>query len=222
LRYNYQKPDQTVEAEKLSYAAEYKPWNLFFGTDVYLDSMEAEFSSVAWAYFGLFATVIVVAAAATTTIALNVTRPLVKLEGNMRQLAEGKLSTDIPGVGRGDEIGRMASAVLVFKDQMLRADHLAAEQERMKTEAAAAQKATMGGTADAFEAKIGGLVVMLSSSATDLQATARSMSSTATRTNQQAATVAAAAEEASVGVQTVAAAAEELTASIGEISRQVV
>ncbi len=84
-----------------------------------------------------------------------------------------------------------------------------------------AQKSAMHQTADAFEAKVGTLVSMLSSGATELQATAQSMSATATQTNQQATTVATAADEASAGVQTVAAAAEELTASIQEISRQV-
>lgn len=87
--------------------------------------------------------------------------------------------------------------------------------------ASAAQKTAMKQTADTFEVKVGTLVSMLSSGATELQATAQSMSATATQTNQQATTVAAAAEEASAGVQTVAAAAEQLTASINEISQQV-
>jgi methyl-accepting chemotaxis protein len=104
------------------------------------------------------------------------------------------------------------SALAVLREQ---------EQARLAVEAAAAQRTTLNQTADAFEAKIGKLVSMLSARAADLQATAQSMSATATRTNQQATTVAAAAEETSAGVNTVAAAAEELTASIHEISRQV-
>ena len=109
-----------------------------------------------------------------------------------------------------------ASAVEVSKLATLQQ----AEQRRITAEAAAAQRATLNQTADTFEGKVGSLVSMLSSGATELQATAQAMSATATQTNQQAATVAAAAEEASAGVQTVAAAAEELTASIHEISRQ--
>jgi methyl-accepting chemotaxis protein len=95
------------------------------------------------------------------------------------------------------------------------------EQHRLTTEAATAQRTALHRTADLFEAKVSGLVATLSSGATALQATARSMTVTATQTHQRAMTVAGAAEEASVGVQTVAAAAEELTASIHEISRQV-
>jgi methyl-accepting chemotaxis protein len=147
--------------------------------------------------------------------------PISQMTVAMRRLADRDMSSDVPGVGRGDEIGSMATAVLVFKDNMIRADQLAGEQEQIKATAAVAQKSAMNKTADAFQNKVGGLVSMLSSGATELEATARAMAATATRTNGQATTVEAAAEEASVGVSTVAAAAEELTASISEISRQV-
>ena len=110
-----------------------------------------------------------------------------------------------------------ASAIKVSELAKLREE----EQTRLTTEAAIAQRATLHQTADAFEGKVGGLVSMLTCSATELQATAESMTATATQTNEQATTVSAAAGEASVSVQTVATAAEELTASIHEISRQV-
>jgi methyl-accepting chemotaxis protein len=147
--------------------------------------------------------------------------PLGRMTTAMRRLADRDMAVEVPGVGRGDEIGAMAGAVQVFKDNMIRADELAAAQETLKAEAAAAQKVARLQMADSFEAKVGHVVAQLSSGATELQATAQAMSTTATETNRQATTVAAAAEEASAGVQTVATAAEELTASIREISRQV-
>jgi methyl-accepting chemotaxis protein len=221
ISYPYPKPNQTKEIEKLAYGIQYKPWNMLFGTGVYLDSMEQQFSGIFWSYVGLFAAVIVVVAAAAAAIARSIVSPLGRLQGAMRRLAEGDKTTAISGVGRRDEIGGMAAAVQVFKDAMIKADTLASEQEQIKLAAAAAQKAAMNQTADAFQTKIGGFVSTLSSGAGELESTARSMSGTATRANGQAVTVAAAAEEASAGVRTVAAAAEELTASIGEISRQV-
>jgi methyl-accepting chemotaxis protein len=151
----------------------------------------------------------------------GISAPLTKMTAAISRLADRDMATVIPGAGRGDEIGRIAQSMQVFKDTMIRADRLGIEQEAIKVTAAAGQKALMNQTADAFEASVGSLVAMLSSGATELQATAQSMAATATQTHQQATTVAAAAEEASAGVQTVAAAAEELTASIGEISRQV-
>ena len=154
-------------------------------------------------------------------VSRSIVIPIRGITAAMGRTAQGELSTTIPSSNRRDEIGDMARALLVFRDGMIRADQLAVEQSSLKTAAAAAQKATMNNTADAFETKVGTLVSMLSSGATDLQTTAGSMSVTATQTNQQATMVAAAAEEASAGVQTVAAAAEQLTASIREISRQV-
>jgi methyl-accepting chemotaxis protein len=153
--------------------------------------------------------------------ALLSVRPLRHLAETVRRLASGDITAEVAGAARRDEIGAIASAVLVFKESLVNAKVLAAEQEQHKARAVTEQKAVMNRTADAFEAKVGSLVSMLSSDATKMQATAQSMSATAMQTNQQATTVAAAAEEASSGVQTVAAAAEELTASIHEISRQV-
>ncbi|MEO5375666.1 MAG: globin-coupled sensor protein [Alphaproteobacteria bacterium] len=75
--------------------------------------------------------------------------------------------------------------------------------------------------ANAFETNVHGMVQVVSSAATELQATSQSMANTAEQTSRQSTVVAAAAEEAAGNVQTVAAAAEELSASISEISRQV-
>jgi methyl-accepting chemotaxis protein len=151
----------------------------------------------------------------------GISMPIASITIAMRRLADREMSSDIPGIGRGDEIGHMAAAVLVFKENMIRADSLAGEQGELKVAAEIAQKAAMNATADAFQRKVGDLVAMLSSGATELEATARTMATMATQTNDQAAIVANAATEANSGVETVAVAAEELTTSIGEINRQV-
>ncbi len=75
--------------------------------------------------------------------------------------------------------------------------------------------------ADEFERAVGSIVGQVSSSATDLQATAQAMTATATQTAGQSTTVASAAEQAASNVNTVAVAAEELGTSVQEISRQV-
>ena len=154
-------------------------------------------------------------------VGLSITRPVGRLAGAMRRIAQGSVHLEVPDRQRRDEIGGMAAAVQVFKDNMIRADRLAEEQQQLKADAAAEQKAAVIRTADGFEVSVGGLASMLSSSAAELQTTAESMSATAARTDSRAASVTAAAEQAGAGVQTVAAAAEQLSASIREISRQV-
>jgi methyl-accepting chemotaxis protein len=72
-----------------------------------------------------------------------------------------------------------------------------------------------------FEDKTAGLVGVVASAATELEATAHAMSETTGETTHQAASVAGAVEAASVNMQTVASAAEELSASISEIAHQV-
>ncbi len=146
--------------------------------------------------------------------------PIVSMTNAMRKLASGDTTVDIPAVGRQDEVGAMAAAVQVFKDNRIEADRLAAAQ-RAEQEQKERRAATVNELTSQFEAKVGGLVGQVSAAATELQATAGSMTETAESTTHQATTVAAAAEEASVNVQTVAASAEELAASIAEISRQV-
>ena len=147
-------------------------------------------------------------------------RSLQRLTATMRRLAAHDLTVEIGGVAQGDEVGAMARAVAVFKDNMIAADRLSAEQA---AEQAAKEQRTsrLDGLVRGFEAKVGVMVNSLASGSTELEATAQSMSSTAARTNSQASTVASAAEVAGMGVSTVAAAAEKLSASIGEISRQV-
>jgi methyl-accepting chemotaxis protein len=169
----------------------------------------------------VLAVALVIAIAVVAMAVSGIAAPLGRMAAAMRRLAQRDMAVEIPGVGRGDEIGAMAGSVQVFKDNMIRADELAAAQERAKAESAAAQRATRLQLADGFESRVGNVVAALASGTTELRATAEAMSATATRTNDQATTVAAAAEEASSGVQTVAAAAEELAASIREISRQV-
>jgi methyl-accepting chemotaxis protein len=150
----------------------------------------------------------------------SVSVPITAMTAAMRRLADKDMAVVIPGAGRGDEIGGMASAVQVFKDNMIRADEMAAAET---AERAAKEKRAerMTGLVQGFERKIGALVGTLAAAATQMEGTAQSMSSTATQTNSQATTVASAAEQASAGVQTVASAAEELTSSINEISNRV-
>jgi methyl-accepting chemotaxis protein len=150
----------------------------------------------------------------------TVSRPVVAMTQAMRRLADKDMTAEIPAMGRSDEIGLMAAAVQVFKDNMQRADTLeaAAATERAAREARAAKVLKLTQNFDAAARKVVGA---LSSSATAMQSSAKAMTQTAESTSQQATAVAAASEQASTNVQTVASSAEELSASIQEISRRV-
>ncbi|WP_119459793.1 methyl-accepting chemotaxis protein [Rhodospirillaceae bacterium SYSU D60014] len=151
----------------------------------------------------------------------GISGPIQRMTAAMGRVAAGDLAAEVPDAGRADEIGRMARAVQVFKDNAVAKARLEAEQADAATRAAAEKRQTLAQLAGGFETSVKAIVDGVSSAAGRMQATAQSMSTTAGATSQQAANVAAAAEQASASVQTVASAAEELTASIGEIGRQV-
>lgn len=139
----------------------------------------------------------------------------------MEKLAAGDMEVAIPAIGRGDEIGEMAGAVQVFKDNARKVARMEAEQEEAERRAAEEKRRSMQTLADGFQASVGSVVNVVVSSAQQMQGTAQLLTATAEETSRQASAVAAASEEASTNVQTVASASEELAASIDEISRQV-
>lgn len=150
----------------------------------------------------------------------GISAPISMITDAMRVLANGDKTVEIPGQTRTDEIGEMSAAVLVFKENMIKAEELALKEaeEQKKREARAQLIENL--TRD-FDADVSVVLKTVAAAATEMQATATSMTATAEQTNQQSNVVAAAAEEASSNVQTVAAASEELSASIAEIGHQV-
>lgn len=173
-----------------------------------------------------FAAVIMLAGGLIYMVLTKVTRPITSMTQAMRRLAEKDMSVDVPGVGRVDEIGGMADAVQVFKDNMIRADELAEQQrlsderQRQEEERQRVRAKKIDELAEEFDSSVSNTLGVVSSAAKQMGNAAESLSATATQTQEQSSTVAAASEEASTNVQTVAAATGELTSSISEISRQ--
>jgi methyl-accepting chemotaxis protein len=163
---------------------------------------------------------VLVGCAATWIIGRGIALPIKQITAVMNTLASGDKSVGIPRVANRDEVAEMAKAVQVFKDNAIRADQLAAEQEKER-QARNRRAAQIEALTKDFDASASQVLNAVASAATELQATASSMSATSEQTVQQATTVAAAAEQASSNVQTVASAADELAASISEIGRQV-
>lgn len=154
------------------------------------------------------------------TTARTALRPVVQMTDVMRELSEGNLQVEIPGAGRGDEIGQMAGAVEVFRENMLRNEEMQAEQERARERREARAKRIEEIT-QSFDKAVGEALKSVASATTELDSTAQSMAHIAENTQSQAGSVAAASSEASSNVDTVAAAAEQLAASIREIGQQV-
>ncbi len=151
----------------------------------------------------------------------SIVGPVQAMTSAMEKLANGDLSVDVPALDRGDEIGAMARTVEVFKENALQVEALRKDQEEAAVRTAKDRKKAIEDMATAFENSVMGIVKTVSSSSTELHATAQSMSAAAQESTAQAAGVSSAASLATTNVETVASAAEELNASILEIGRQV-
>ncbi len=153
-------------------------------------------------------------------IGRGISRPVRGMTAAMARLAGGDKRVVIPGAGYRDEIGEMAQSVQVFRDNMIKAEALAAEQQAEQARKEERQKTIEGHLAE-FDRSVAAILQSVSAASGQLQATAQSMSATAEATSRQSTAVASASEQASANVQTVASKAEQLSSSIAEISRQV-
>ncbi|MFD2205337.1 methyl-accepting chemotaxis protein [Kiloniella antarctica] len=151
----------------------------------------------------------------------HLTKPMTALTSTMTRLANGDLSVGIPAVGWQNEIGQMAKAVLVFKENAVKIRDMEADQRRNEERVAQERKAFIQELANNFESQVGSTIREVSNAAVSMQNSAQNLTSTAQTTSKQATSVATASDLAASNVQTVAAAAEELTASELEISRHV-
>ncbi len=169
--------------------------------------------------------------------------PVVGMTQAMQRLASGDNATEIPSRDSADEIGAMAKAVEVFKqnaidrirleteqraaearameDKKASEERTAAEKQAAAEREEATRKAVMHKLASEFEAAVGNIIETVSSASTELEASAGTLTKTADTTQQLSGMVAAASEQASANVQSVASATEEMTSSITEIGRQV-
>ena len=178
-----------------------------------------------------FATVVMLALGGLTLIGsvlfvwLYVGRSILRRIGNLQRsmqlLSDGDLESEIYRSSQRDEIASMANSLEIFRESMIEARALGADQDRDRI-AKAERASRMEARIVEFEAAVRTALDSLQKSANSMQTTAQSMSATADQSSALVSAVASAAEETSANVQTVSSGTEELSSSISEIGRQVI
>jgi methyl-accepting chemotaxis protein len=151
----------------------------------------------------------------------NILRRIGNLQRSMQLLSDGDLETEIHRSSQRDEIATMANSLQIFRESMIEARALSADQDKDRI-AKAERASRMEARIIEFEATVRTALDSLQKSANSMQDTAQSMSATADQSSALVTAVASAAEETSVNVQTVSSGTEELSSSIAEIGRQVI
>ena len=150
----------------------------------------------------------------------RITGPIAAITGATRAVAGGDLRCVILYQDRSDEIGELARALAVFRDNAQAKLRIEAAQRQEHERKEQRQRLVEQHVAH-FDSSIRALLDALSKAAAEMRSTSESMSATAEQTGRQAIAVSDAATHASGNVDTVATATEELAASVSEIGRQV-
>ena len=161
--YEWPKPGFDKPQPKLSYVVGFAPWNWVIGTGVYIDDLKAQAWVSTQRSLIVAGVILLFMLAVSIFVARSITAPLQRMTVTMNDLAGGNLDVEVPGIGRGDEIGEMAKAVEVFKSNAVARQSLEAEQRAAETRAVASRKADMHKMADDFEAAVGRIVETVSS-----------------------------------------------------------
>jgi methyl-accepting chemotaxis protein len=154
-------------------------------------------------------------------IGASVSGPIRAMTDRMQSLAAGELDHAIPGGEQRDEIGRMARAVEVFRENALAVRRMEREAAAQRETADADRLRMMTELAGRFEQGMQGVISGVGGRAEDMGRSAEELARVAERGRGLAEAVATRAEQASMNVQTVASATQELATSIREISSQV-
>ncbi|PZU87408.1 MAG: methyl-accepting chemotaxis protein [Shinella sp.] len=173
--------------------------------------------------------------------------PIVGMTAAMTRLADGEHNVDVPALDRGDEVGKMAKAVVVFKDAAVEKLRLSGETEAMRAKAeeerrnAEAEKAReaeeigfamdqlatgLSALADGnvayrinatFAARLDALRLNFNASMDKLQAALRSVGDNAAAINAGASEIRASADDLAKRTEQQAASVEETAAALEQV-----
>ena len=165
--------------------------------------------------------VLIIAAALVLLLKSMAIKPITNIKEVMSQLADGHLKTDVPYVKNADEIGQMAQALLVFKENAEEIVRMKEQEDARNERLDDERKSELLRIADVLNKEVKSAVEDTNGQADSMKTSSVEMSGVIAQLSEQTSTVGKGTERASGSIQAVASATEELSASISEITRQV-
>ncbi len=167
------------------------------------------------------ASLVVIAVLLVWFIVARVSLRIDRLTDQMARLARGDLDIDLSRLSSRDEIGAMAKAVEVFRENAIRIADMTREKEMGAETAARERREEMEKLAASFEEAVGSIVRTLQRSAGDLTGSSHALTNAAEETGQRAEAIKRSTDSASAAAASAAAATEQVAASVREIGDQV-
>lgn len=248
--YKWPKPGAEKPVDKISYVAGYQPWGWIVGSGIYLDDVETIFLNQIKRSAIIFGLIVTLVIAAAFFIGRSITMRLARTTESTNRLANGEREMEIDYREDRDEIGQLARALGVFRDNAEEMDRLAndrqdterheqAEKSRIALERQEAERHAiiekaeqekegeeqrrqeLLGLANAFEENVMALVESTSSATDELRQSAEAMAGTVQSAGERSKSASAETDRTTSNVQAVSGAAQQLSLAIQEISGQV-
>jgi methyl-accepting chemotaxis protein len=220
VSYVWPHPNTNNDEPKLGYAKLVEDLDLVVAAGIYTNDVEDAFWNAATLDLFMLVAMMIVIGGLAFGIERSTTAPMRSITAALSRLADGDTSVKSDGTDRRDEIGDLARALEIFRENREKADLLQKEQEAAN-EAQLARSKQIEARISRFEQDVESNLTVVNAAVAQLHSTASRMAAQSDQTSSQAANVAAATEEAATNVETVASAAEQLVAAIDEITAQV-
>lgn len=149
-----------------------------------------------------------------------IVRPLDDMTQRMQGLAQGDTSIEVPNLDRKDEIGDIARAVQIFKENT-QAKQSMEEQAKQETATREARMRNLEGLIANFDRTVSEVLSTVGDAANQMLQTTQGLVQTADGASERARSAAGQATEASTNVQQVAESADQLTQASNDIAQQV-
>jgi methyl-accepting chemotaxis protein len=155
-------------------------------------------------------------------IGWSIARPIARLAGALQAIAAGRTQESIPARDRRDEIGAIADAVHLIRDNMARASEERERDQLAGAEQAGAQRrAMLSEVADDLDRSIGRIATAVSAAAAQLNATARELDHGANETRASAGAMSTATSRVVQNMQGIDSSATALSAAFDGVDAEV-
>ena len=150
-----------------------------------------------------------------------IARPVVAMADTMHKVADGNLGVSVPGRERSDEIGEMAAALEVFRENAQRVDSMRREQEEIRLRGEQERKSVILALANDFEGNFSSVLTTVEAAVKKMRGMSEVLSGTAESTRAQAEATADSSTASSQTITSMAEVADTLAIAINDIGQKV-
>jgi len=126
--YRISKFGQAAALDKIAYTRLFEPWGWSIGTGAYVDDIDAVFRAKTISLLWIFTGLISVTSLITFVLGRDLSGALTRLLACVASVANGELDVEVPETERRDEVGLMAWALLILRDNSREAAELRLDQ----------------------------------------------------------------------------------------------